>query len=152
MRTVWTTIGLVFLAHLAATFCLIFACKPVAKSWTAGLDGTCLPNGPSFTGYAAITIASDIIVAILPVPVVWNLNVSKAKKIGLAGVFVLGLFTTLCSILRYIQINRIQYGDGDSTMLVVWGVIEFCVGVSKSRKHLEIKSSHDPIAHMFITM
>ncbi|KAJ2897447.1 hypothetical protein MKZ38_004678 [Zalerion maritima] len=126
VRTVWATIFFVFVSHLACTFCLLFACKPIYKSWT-DVEGTCLPNVPSFTGYAAVTIASDIIVAVLPLPVIWNLNISRNKKIGLAAVFVLGLFTTICSILRYLQINRILL-DGNSTMLVVWGVIEFNVG------------------------
>lgn len=57
-----------------------------------------------------------------------TLNLRLEKKIGLAGSFALGLFTTLCSVLRYTQIKRIQFGDGNSTLLVVWGVIEFHVG------------------------
>ncbi|GJN71935.1 hypothetical protein PLICBS_006006 [Purpureocillium lilacinum] len=75
-----------------------------------------------------VTIVSDIVVAILPIPVLLKLNVRLEKKLGLIGIFMLGLFTTICSILRYLQINRIQYGDGNSTMLVLWGTIEFNVG------------------------
>lgn len=72
--------------------------------------------------------------AILPIPVLLKLNVRLEKKLGLIGIFMLGLFTTICSILRYLQINRIQYGDGNSTMLVLWGTIEFNVGVSRRIK------------------
>lgn len=64
----------------------------------------------------------------LPIPVLCTLNLRLEKKIGLAASFALGLFTTLCSVLRYTQISRIQHGDGNSTMLVVWGVVEFHVG------------------------
>jgi len=128
-RVVWITIGFIFLAHLGCTFALVFACKPVDKSWNPLKTGTCLPPGPSFTLYAAVTIASDLVVAILPIPLLVKLNISRNKKIGLIGVFLLGLFTTLCSIFRYLQINRIQFGDGNTTMLVLWGVIEFNVGV-----------------------
>jgi hypothetical protein len=77
-----------------------------------------------------VTIISDVVVAFLPAPALLKLNISRNKKMGLIGIFLLGLFTTLCSILRYLQINRIQYGDGNSTMLVLWGTIEFNVGVS----------------------
>lgn len=93
-------------------------------------EGSCLPPGPSFTAYAVVTIVSDVVVAVLPVPMLTGLNIQFEKKLGLIGIFALGLFTTLCSVLRYLQINRIQYGDGNSTMLVLWGVIEFNVGVS----------------------
>lgn len=68
--------------------------------------------------------------ALIPIPVLLKLNVSRSKKAGLIGIFLLGLFTTICSIMRYLQIDRIQFGDGNSTMLVLWGVIEFNVGVS----------------------
>lgn len=127
---VWIAIAFVFFSHLGCTLSLIFACTPVERSWRPLVAGTCIPDGPSFTAYAAITIASDIIVALMPIPVLLKINIGTAKKLGLIGMFTLGLFTTVCSILRYSQIYRIQYGDHDSTMLVVWGVIEFNVGVS----------------------
>lgn len=100
-------------------------------------DGSCLAPGPSFTAYAVVTIVSDVIVAVLPIPMLLALNIQMEKKLGLIGIFALGLFTTLCSILRYLQINRIQYGDGNSTMLILWGVIEFNVGVSKPTIHID---------------
>lgn len=101
--------------------------------------GTCLPPGPSFTAYACVTIVADIVVAALPVPMLLALNIPVEKKLGLIGIFALGLFTTLCSILRYVQIGRIQYGDGNSTMLILWGVIEFNVGVSCAPYNAEIR-------------
>ncbi|KAK1579297.1 [Colletotrichum navitas] len=127
-QVVWFTIAIVFLSHLACSFSLIFACTPVDKSWNPLKDGTCLPAGPSFTTYAVVTIVSDVIVAILPIPVLLKLNIRIEKKVGLIVIFLLGLFTTICSILRYLQINRIQFGDGNSTMLVLWGTVEFNVG------------------------
>ncbi|KAM0265651.1 hypothetical protein ACHAQJ_000085 [Trichoderma viride] len=125
---VFATILLVFLGHLGCALSLIFACNPVNKSWNPLVVGTCLAPGPSFTAYAVVTIVSDIIVAVLPLPVLLKLNIRLAKKLGLIGIFLLGLFTTICSILRYTQINRISTGDGNSTMLVLWGTIEFNVG------------------------
>ncbi|KAG5969863.1 hypothetical protein E4U58_001014 [Claviceps cyperi] len=125
---IWGTIAVVFLAHLGCTLSLILACSPVEKSWKPWVPGTCLKPGPSFTGYAVVTIVSDVVVAVLPIPVLLKLSVPLGKKVGLIGIFMLGLFTTLCSILRYVQIDRIQNGDGNSTMLVLWGTIEFNVG------------------------
>lgn len=72
---------------------------------------------------------SDIVVALLPLPVLIKLEIKLGKKLGLISIFILGLFTTLCSIMRYTQIERITK-NGDSTMLVLWGTIEFNVGVS----------------------
>ncbi|KAH6703946.1 integral membrane protein [Verticillium dahliae] len=100
----------------------------VDKSWNPLKAGVCLPPGPSFTGYAVVTIVSDIIVTLLPIPVLLKLNIKLEKKLGLIVVFILGIFTTICSVMRYTQIDRIQFGDGNSTMLVLWGTIEFNVG------------------------
>ncbi|KAK0709311.1 hypothetical protein B0T26DRAFT_652792 [Lasiosphaeria miniovina] len=127
-RVVWSAIVLIFLGHLGCTFALVFACNPVDKSWNPLTPGSCLAPGPSFAGYAIVTIISDVVVAVIPIPVLLKLKVSTGKKIGLIVIFLLGLFTTLCSVFRYLQINRIQYGDGNSTLLVLWGVIEFNVG------------------------
>lgn len=102
----------------------------VDKSWNPQKQGTCLPPGPSFTGYAVVTIVSDVVVTVLPIPMLMKLNVKLEKKLGLIVVFILGVFTTICSVMRYTQIDRIQFGDGNSTMLVLWGTIEFNVGVS----------------------
>ncbi|KAK4167793.1 hypothetical protein QBC43DRAFT_137156 [Cladorrhinum sp. PSN259] len=127
-RIVWITIFLVFAGHLGCALTLIFACNPVQKSWNPTLTGKCLAPGPSFTAYAIVTIVSDVVVAVIPIPVLLKLKVNIHKKVGLIAIFLLGLFTTLCSVFRYLQIDRIQNGDGNSTMLIVWGVIEFNVG------------------------
>ncbi|KAL2166169.1 hypothetical protein VTG60DRAFT_3175 [Thermothelomyces hinnuleus] len=127
-RVVWITMAAILAGHFGCSLTLIFACRPVHKSWDPFVEGKCLAPGPSFTAYAIVTIVSDVVVAIIPIPVLLKLKVHTAKKIGLIIIFLLGLFTTLCSIFRYQQINRIQNGDGNSTMLIVWGVVEFNVG------------------------
>jgi len=78
-----------------------------------------------------------VIVAVLPIHVLLGLNIHKTKRIALTGIFLLGLFTTICSIMRCIQINRIQYGDGNSTQLVLWGTVDFNVGVGVTFLPLE---------------
>ncbi|KAM3565378.1 hypothetical protein ARSEF4850_001414 [Beauveria asiatica] len=128
---VWATMAFVLLSHVGSALVLLFSCRPIDKSWDPRKAGSCLPVGASFTAYAVLTIVSDVVVALLPMPVLCTLSPPRGK-IGLAGSFALGLFTTLCSVLRYTQIKRIQSGDGNSTLLVVWGVIEFHVGTVAS--------------------
>lgn len=93
------------------------------------IAGECLPFGPVNYGLAAITISSDVAVAFLPIPLLLGLNIRRSQKVALSGLFILGLFTTVCSIFRTLEIKTIAYGDGNSTMLIVWGVIELNVGV-----------------------
>mgnify|MGYP001658688284 CR=1 FL=1 len=72
----------------------------------------------------------------LPIPLLLSLNIKTAQKAGVVCLFLLGLFTTVCSILRLTQIHRVADGDGNSTMLVLWGTIEFNVGVSLGVKQV----------------
>lgn len=104
----------------------------VKKSWNPAAPGTCLPVGGTFYGLAIFTIVCDVLVIFLPIPLLLRLNIKPAQKAGVVCLFLLGLFTTICSILRLTQIHRVAYGDGNSTMLVLWGIIEFNVGVSPS--------------------
>lgn len=86
--------------------------------------------GGLFYGLAIYTIIADVTIIVLPIPLLLGLNIKVAQKAGVVCLFLLGLFTTVCSILRLTQIQRVAFGDGNSTMLVLWGTIEFNVGVS----------------------
>jgi hypothetical protein len=88
--------------------------------------------GSLFYGLAIYTIITDVTIIVLPIPLLLGLNIKTAQKAGVVCLFLLGLFTTVCSIMRLTQIQRVAFGDGNSTMLVLWGTIEFNVGVSEN--------------------
>ncbi|WPH00021.1 Hypothetical protein R9X50_00284400 [Acrodontium crateriforme] len=125
--TVTAAIVLIVVGHIAGTFILIFQCKPVQKSWYPRTKGTCLPNDTTFYWLGGFSILSDLISIFLPLPLLLSLNLNKRKRWGLIVPFMLGFFTTICSVLRLYQITIIAR-DGNSTMLVLWGTIEFNVG------------------------
>ncbi|KAL8826375.1 MAG: hypothetical protein Q9170_007425 [Blastenia crenularia] len=116
------------IGHVTGTLILIFLCNPVQKSWYPKTKGKCLPNDATFYGLAAVTIFFDVVIFFLPIPLLLKLNINLKKKIALVCVFLLGLLTTVCSIMRMVQITTIAK-TGNSTMLVLWGVIELNVGI-----------------------
>lgn len=126
---IWAVIVISTLGHVAGAAVLVFDCSPVARGWDTTIHGSCLPVGATFYGLAIFTIICDVMIIFLPIPLLLKLNIKPAQKAGVVCLFLLGLFTTLCSILRLTQIHRVAFGDGDSTMLVLWGTIEFNVGV-----------------------
>lgn len=89
----------------------------------------CLPNDTTFYALSGVTIFFDCVIFLLPIPVLLQLQINTRRKIALIGVFTLGIFTTVCSIMRMVQIITIAK-TGNSTMLVLWGTIEMNVGVS----------------------
>lgn len=125
---IWMVIALSTAGHIVGAFILIFSCTPVKKAWRPDEAGSCLPVGATFYGLAIFTIICDVVIIFLPIPLLLRLNIKAAQKAGVVCLFLLGLFTTICSILRLTQIHRVAFGDGNSTMLVLWGTIEFNVG------------------------
>ncbi|KAI4170906.1 MAG: hypothetical protein LQ343_004670 [Gyalolechia ehrenbergii] len=115
------------IGHVVGTFILLFQCSPPQKSWYPLTKGKCMPNEATFYGLAAVTIGFDVIIFFLPIPLLLKLNINMKKKIALVCVFMLGLLTTVCSVMRMVQITTIAR-TGNSTMLVLWGVIELNVG------------------------
>ncbi|ELR05656.1 hypothetical protein VC83_02952 [Pseudogymnoascus destructans] len=128
-KFVWVVLVTCVLGHLGGTLVLIFQCKPVHKSWLPKTPGSCLPNDTTFYALAANSIIFDCIILVLPIPLLYSLQINIRRKIALMAIFLLGIFTTICSIMRMVQIMTIAK-TGNSTMLVLWGSIEMNVGIS----------------------
>jgi len=124
----WIVMITCIIGHVAGMLVLIFQCKPIRKSWRPLTPGKCMPNDATFYGLAAVTIFFDVVIFFLPIPLLSRLNINIKKKFALVCVFLLGLLTTVCSIMRMNQIITIAK-TGNSTMLVLWGVIELNIGV-----------------------
>ena len=134
---IWVVMITCSIGHIAGAFILIFQCSPVKKSWRPLTPGHCLPNDSTFYGLAAVTIFYDLVIFTLPIPLLLGLNINLKKRLALCFVFLLGLLTTVCSILRMVQIKIIAK-NGNSTMLVLWGVIELNIGVSSTVNFLSL--------------
>lgn len=77
-----------FISVLLETFML---CKPVRFNWDKTVPGTCDPN--SLIAYivaGTINLVIDIVVVVLPMPILWKLHLSWPKKIGVMSMFSLG--------------------------------------------------------------
>lgn len=61
----------------------VFACRPVSKAWDISLSGSCIDQTAIFVALAVLNILSDIGLFILPIPVIFDLHISRAQKIKL---------------------------------------------------------------------
>lgn len=59
------------------------------------------------------------------------------KRLSLIIVFLLGLFTVVCSVMRMIQIRQVAK-DGNNSSLLLWGAVEMNVGVSPDGKSTSV--------------
>jgi hypothetical protein len=70
---------------------LLAACKPFAKNIDVLVkDGQCLNKAALYIATGVLNIVTDIMVIILPIPMVLGLQMSKARKIMLILLFSVG--------------------------------------------------------------
>ncbi|KAJ0164648.1 hypothetical protein CTA2_527 [Colletotrichum tanaceti] len=68
----------------------VFQCSPVPHFWDKSIEGSCIPNYPYFHINAAGHIATDVLVFVLPLPVINKLSLARGQKYVLLGIFCLG--------------------------------------------------------------
>ena len=76
-------------AQTIFTACLI--CRPLNYSWDKTINGKCGNTEAIALFSAAFNMALDVWVVCLPLPIVWQLQMSKQRKIGISATFALGL-------------------------------------------------------------
>jgi len=70
----------------------LFICRPFAFNWDHTIPGgRCGNQNAGYASVGVIDILSDLIIMILPIPMILNLHLPRANKIGLCGVFTFGL-------------------------------------------------------------
>lgn len=71
---------------------LVFACRPIHYTWDHRGEGTCVEpsinRGFGFF-YSAVNVAADWVFALLPVFMLWNIQMSIRGKVS--AIFLLGL-------------------------------------------------------------
>ncbi|KAJ6263710.1 hypothetical protein Dda_2280 [Drechslerella dactyloides] len=90
------------------TFLIIFQCVPISAYWRlpkAGDKCITLQNELHLL-HGCTNLFTDILVLLLPVPIVWTLQMPMRQKLMLVGVFTLGIIAPLSAILRLIYIQR----------------------------------------------
>ncbi len=84
----------VTLWSLAQLLVVIFTCSPIDRFWDQELPGTCIPNLPFWYINAGGNIVTDVIIFVLPLPVMTSLNLRATQKLMLIGIFSLGFFVS----------------------------------------------------------
>lgn len=81
---------LVIASWIMIIFGVMFQCTPIAYFWDKSIAGHCINVSPFYISITAVNLAADIMIVTMPLPIIWNLNTSAGRKIGLTLVFLLG--------------------------------------------------------------
>lgn len=90
---------------LGTTASSVWQCTPVPRAWDKSIPGTCISLTANWYANAVFSIATDVLIIALPQRVIWQSQLPGAQKKALMGVFALGGFVTVTSVLRMTTLN-----------------------------------------------
>ncbi|KAI0095683.1 hypothetical protein F4776DRAFT_582662 [Hypoxylon sp. NC0597] len=128
----YTLLALLSLFGLTLFFGGIFACVPIALSWTPPSPDSRDPRQcmdlPLFMFITStLNTAADLVIIAIPVPLVRRLQIAKKQQIALIGVFTIGAVVCVASIMRLVSIYRLGPMDDPSVSgirLGLWSGVE----------------------------
>ncbi|SPO06289.1 related to integral membrane protein [Cephalotrichum gorgonifer] len=126
--TVWSIIAVVSAYTIGITLALIFMCNPIPKAWDIYItEGHCLNRADLYFATAVSNIASDVVLFLLPLPILVRLQVPMQQKIGLFVIFTIGSMTVVTSIVRLHLVPGMRSTDDvawDVGYISMWILIE----------------------------
>lgn len=112
---------------------------PVQAAWDIlkynAQNSKCIQIRSIYLGGSVPNVVLDLIIVIMPLPYVWQLHAPVAQRVVLAGMFALGTFIAVVSLVRLIIFLQIPIGTaGDVTYnfreIIVWSVVEINIGLT----------------------
>ena len=68
----------------------IFTCQPIDKFWRPETPGHCIDSIVAFYVFGPLNFITDLLIFVLPMPMVWRLQLSLKEKIGVSTIFLFG--------------------------------------------------------------
>ncbi|KAL2817986.1 hypothetical protein BDW59DRAFT_165692 [Aspergillus cavernicola] len=121
---------------VACTIAFTACCRPPSYYWTQFADpagGHCVYDlYPFYIGNAAANVFTDLLILVVPIPLVWKLQMRRIQKILISGIFLLGSFVCIASIIRIYYMIPLDH-NLDVTWIMadvyVWSSVEPCTGI-----------------------
>lgn len=89
-RVIYGMGTLVLLCLVSTFFSFLLQCLPIRSFWQHQVAHHCFVQNPFYLAAASLSLVSDVFILVMPMPMVWALNISRQRKMGLSLVFLLG--------------------------------------------------------------
>ncbi|KAI4284402.1 MAG: hypothetical protein L6R38_001455 [Xanthoria sp. 2 TBL-2021] len=71
-------------------FLVVFQCKPIKAAWDTSIKAECINLSAMSIVTASLNVATDIVTLTLPLPLIWRLQLPRAQRLQVCGIFLLG--------------------------------------------------------------
>ncbi|KAM0493238.1 hypothetical protein ACHAP8_009424 [Fusarium lateritium] len=137
---IYVITGITELYSLFFFLLFVLQCRPTSLFWqrysSNPPNGSCLDASVvanAFYGYSAISCVSDWTYSILPIFLVWKLQMSRRTKISVVGILAAGAIASSATIIRFpylyslTDIDDFLYSTSD---VAIWSTVETGLGIT----------------------
>ncbi|GLI75379.1 hypothetical protein PoHVEF18_003633 [Penicillium ochrochloron] len=110
---IYILLGCLCTYYTIALIIKIRMCYPIPLYWLGELpngEGSCLDQAAALIADSVISVVSDLIILVLPLPLTWSLQMSRSRKLRVIGLLSAGGLATGFSVYRLILVLK----DGSS--------------------------------------
>ncbi|KAM5364165.1 hypothetical protein ACJZ2D_011666 [Fusarium nematophilum] len=132
VKWIYGFLGIMAVYYVVMLFLKIFICRPIPMFWGATSDGKCFNQRALILTDNVISLLSDIVILLLPLPLTKKLQVGIMAKLKIAAVFGVGGIACVFSLVRLVFIVR----DGETqdqtykfVQINLTGIAECGIGV-----------------------
>lgn len=114
----------------------IWNCDPIRAAWDITITtGKCIETRAIYLGGSVPNVFLDVFIVVIPLPYVWKLHAALGQRLLLAGMFALGIFICIVSLVRliiFLQIPITTAGDVTYNFreIIVWSIVEVNIGLT----------------------
>ncbi|KAI0177903.1 hypothetical protein BJ166DRAFT_600519 [Pestalotiopsis sp. NC0098] len=137
---IWIVIGVTELYSFAFFMLFVLQCRPTSLFWlrfsSNPPSGTCLDPSVvtnAFYGYSAISCVTDWTYSIMPIFLVWSLQMDRKVKISVAAILAAGVIASSATIVRFPYLHFLNDTDDflySTSDIAMWSTIETGLGIT----------------------
>ncbi|KAJ5138730.1 uncharacterized protein N7515_003578 [Penicillium bovifimosum] len=102
---IYIFLGCLCCYYVVALIVKIRMCGPIPKYWLGdAVEGSCLDQNAALIADSVISVVSDLIILVLPLPLTWSLQMSRNKKLRVIGLLGAGGLATAFSLYRLVLV------------------------------------------------
>ncbi|KAL2114554.1 hypothetical protein VUR80DRAFT_4537 [Thermomyces stellatus] len=127
----WASLVIVAIWSVVLFFWNMFQCKPVEAQWDYTLeDSSCVPIQEVVAAAYSLSvmcILSDWLYALIPIPMLWNVEMTKQTKITVIIILGLGIFASVATLIRLRFLADLEETEDilfAGTDAMVWTLVE----------------------------
>ncbi|QSZ33527.1 hypothetical protein DSL72_005095 [Monilinia vaccinii-corymbosi] len=131
---IWGVMAFVILTSFSCVVATIFQCTPISKAWENPPTnvGSCIQVTALFYANAGLDIFQDLIIYLLPMRMLYYIQIPKRQRYALMLVFAVGGFVVVTGAVRLYYLRGAQASEDlpyDNVGAAIWSCIECNIGV-----------------------